>query len=139
MHYLCSFKQKTLSEASGAAESVAMKGDAEAEAIEIKAKAEAESMAMKADAWKEYRKAAKLQMWMEALPTIAAEVAAPLSQTNKVTMVGFTGMHFRAVIKEINEIRNMNWVCVSVYSTKNRSHGICLDVLSRGCLINRFS
>ena len=92
MYYLCSSKQKTLSEASGAAESIAMKGDAEAEAIEIKAKAEAESMAMKADAWKEYRKAAKLQMWMEALPTIAAEVAAPLSQTNKVTMVGFTGM-----------------------------------------------
>ena len=33
MYYLCSSKQKTLSEASGAAESVAMKGDAEAEAI----------------------------------------------------------------------------------------------------------
>ena len=57
----------------------------------MKAKAEAEAMAMKADAWKEYRKAAKLQMWMDALPSVAAEVAAPLSQTNKVTMVGFTG------------------------------------------------
>merc|ERR1712018_218971 len=66
------------------------KGDAEAESIEIKAKAESESMAMKADAWKEYRKAAKIQMWMEVLPSVAAEVAAPLSQTNKVTMVGFT-------------------------------------------------
>ena len=47
-------------------------------------------MAMKADAWKEYKKAAKVNMWLEALPSMAAEVAAPLSQTNKITMVGFT-------------------------------------------------
>ncbi len=83
-------KSKTMSESYGAAEAIAMKGDAEAEAIEIKAKALAEVMAMKADAWKEYKKAAKVNMWMEALPSIAAEVAAPLSQTKKVTMIGFT-------------------------------------------------
>lgn len=83
-------KSKTLCEAAAAAESVAMKGDAEAEAIEIKAKASSEVMAMKADAWKEYKKAAKVNMWLEALPSIAAEVAAPLSQTNKITMVGYT-------------------------------------------------
>merc|ERR1712156_243703 len=83
-------KSKTLSEASGAAEGIVLKGDAEAEAIEMKAKASSEVMAMKADAWKEYKKAAKVNMWMEALPSIAAEVAAPLSQTNKITMVGFT-------------------------------------------------
>ena len=62
-------------------------------------------MAMKADAWKEYRKAAKLQMWMEALPTIAAEVAAPLSQTNKVTMVGFSGMQKKLKLHKIKR----NW------------------------------
>lgn len=83
-------KQKTLCEASATAEAIAMKGDAEAEAIEIRAKASAEVMAMKADAWKEYKKAAKVNMWMESLPSIAAEVAAPLSQTNKITMIGFT-------------------------------------------------
>ena len=83
-------KSKTLSEAEGAAEAVAMKGDAEAEAIEAKAKAASEVMAMKADAWKEYKKAAKVSMWMDSLPSMAAEVAAPLSQTNKITMVGFT-------------------------------------------------
>lgn len=83
-------KQKTLSEASATSEAIALKGDAEAEAIEIRAKASAEVMAMKADAWKEYKKAAKVNMWMDALPSIAAEVAAPLSQTNKITMIGFT-------------------------------------------------
>ena len=34
-----------------------------------------------------YKKAAKVNMWMDALPAMAAEVAAPLSQTNKITMV----------------------------------------------------
>lgn len=82
-------KQKTLLEAAASGESIAMKGDAEAFAIEARAKAESEGMAMKADAWKEYRKAAKVSMWLEAMPSIAAEVAAPLSQVNKVTMIGF--------------------------------------------------
>lgn len=83
-------KQKTVLEASAAAEAIALKGDAEALAIETKAKAEAERMALKADAWKEYQKAAKVSMWLEALPAIAAEVAAPLSQVNGVKMVAMT-------------------------------------------------
>ena len=96
-------QQKTLLEASAASEGLVLKGDAESESIEIKAKAESESMAMKADAWKEYRKAAKLQMWMEALPSVAAEVAAPLSQTNKVTMVGYVGTYFKVLFSEIEQ------------------------------------
>lgn len=64
-----------------------MKGEAEAFAVESKAKAEAEQMAMKADAFKEYRSAGKVAMWMEALPAMAAEVAAPMSQVEKVTML----------------------------------------------------
>ena len=53
----------------------------------IRAKAEAEKMAKKADAWKEYKEAATLDMVLEALPKVAAEVAAPLSQAKKITMV----------------------------------------------------
>jgi flotillin len=44
-------------------------------------------MAKKADAWKEYKEAAMLDMILEALPKIAAEVAAPLSQAKKITMI----------------------------------------------------
>ena len=44
-------------------------------------------MAKKADAWKEYKEAAMLDMILEALPKVAAEVAAPLSQAKKITMV----------------------------------------------------
>ena len=80
--------QKTLLEAAGVAESVQTKGEAEAFAVETKGKAKAEEMAMKADAWKEYQKAAKVSLWLEAIPSVAAEVAAPLSQVNQITMVG---------------------------------------------------
>lgn len=80
-------KKRAILEAGALAEAVAMKGDAEAFAIEAKAKAEAEQMAMKADAFKEYNKAAKVEMWMTTLPKMAAEVAAPMSQCEKVTMI----------------------------------------------------
>lgn len=80
-------KKRAILEAGAAAESIAMKGDAQAFAIEVKAKAEAEQMAMKADAFKEYSKAAKVEMWMQTLPKMAAEVAAPMSQCEKVTMI----------------------------------------------------
>merc|ERR1711874_416206 len=61
--------------------------EAEAYAIEVKAKAEAEQMAKKADAWKEYKEAALVDMMMKVLPKVAAEIGAPLAQTEKVTMV----------------------------------------------------
>jgi len=44
-------------------------------------------MAKKADAWKEYKEAAMIDMMLKVLPQVAAEVSAPISQTNKITMV----------------------------------------------------
>jgi len=82
-------KQKTTLEASGVAEGLMMKGESDSFSLEVTGKADAEVMAMKADAWKEYQKAAKLSLWLEALPKVAAEVAAPMSQVNGITMVGF--------------------------------------------------
>jgi flotillin len=74
-------------EAEAEAEAIAMKGEAEAFAIEAKAKAEAEQMAKKADAWQEYGEAAIIDMMLQKLPIIAAEVGAPLSKTKKITIV----------------------------------------------------
>ena len=74
-------------EAEAAAEAVQLRGEAEAFAVEAKAKAEAEQMAKKADAWNEYGKAAIVDMILESLPKVAAEVSTPLSRANKVTMV----------------------------------------------------
>jgi len=80
-------RNKLIMEAEAEAEAVALKGDAEAFAIECKAKAEAEQMAKKADAWKEYKEAAMVDMMLQTLPKVAAEIAAPLSQTKKITLV----------------------------------------------------
>eukprot|EP00090_Calanus_glacialis_P015378 TRINITY_DN2426_c0_g1_i2.p1 TRINITY_DN2426_c0_g1~~TRINITY_DN2426_c0_g1_i2.p1 ORF type:complete len:439 (+),score=136.16 TRINITY_DN2426_c0_g1_i2:159-1475(+) len=80
-------RNKLIMEAEAEAEAIALKGDAEAFAIECKAKAEAEQMAKKADAWKEYKEAAMVDMMLQTLPKIAAEIAAPLSQTKKITLV----------------------------------------------------
>merc|ERR1712180_30856 len=78
-------KQRIVLEAES--EAKALKGEAEAYAIEVKAKAEAEQMAKKADAWQEYKEAALVDMMLKVLPKVAAEVSAPLSQTEKITMV----------------------------------------------------
>merc|ERR1712228_720204 len=79
--------KKKILEAEAEAEVQALKGEAEAFAIEVKAKAEAEQMAKKADAWKDYKEAALVDMMMKVLPKVAAEIGAPLAQTEKVTMV----------------------------------------------------
>merc|ERR1711936_609974 len=80
-------KNRMIMEAEADAEAKILRGEAEAFSIEARAKAEAEKMAKKADAWKEYKEAAMLGMMLEALPKIAAEVAAPLSQAKKISMV----------------------------------------------------
>ena len=80
-------RTRTVLEAEASAEALQLKGESEAFAIEAKAKAEAEQMAKKADAWKEYEKAALVDMMLKVLPTVAAEVSAPLSKVNKMTMI----------------------------------------------------
>ncbi|XP_017078946.1 flotillin-1 isoform X2 [Drosophila eugracilis] len=80
-------KQRVVMEAEAEAESIKIRGEAEAFAIAAKAKAEAEQMAQKAEAYREYREAAMVEMLLDTLPKVAAEVAAPLSQAKKITMV----------------------------------------------------
>ena len=80
-------RNKVILEAEAAAESVRVKGEAQAFAIEAKAKAEAEQMVKKADAWKEYQEAAMVDMVLATLPKVAAEIAAPITSTKKITMV----------------------------------------------------
>nr|CAH7763336.1 unnamed protein product [Callosobruchus chinensis] len=79
--------KRVLLEAEAEAEATRLKGEAEAFAIQAKAAAEAEQMAKKAEAWKEYKEAAMVDMFLDVIPKIAAEVAAPLSQAKKITMV----------------------------------------------------
>ncbi|KAL5011623.1 hypothetical protein ScPMuIL_010174 [Solemya velum] len=80
-------KIRVIMEAEGEAEAIRVKGEAEAFAIEAKAKAEAEQMAKKADAWKDYQESAMIDMVLETLPKITAEISAPLCHAKKITMV----------------------------------------------------
>ncbi|XP_067001146.1 flotillin-1 isoform X2 [Anabrus simplex] len=80
-------RNRVILEAEAEAEAIRVRGEAEAFSIEAKARAEAEQMAKKADAWKEYKEAAMVDMLLDTLPKVAAEVAAPLSQAKKITMV----------------------------------------------------
>ena len=100
-------KQKSMLEANGTAEGIMIKGDADAFSVESQAKAKAEVMAVKADAWRDYQKAAKISMWLDAMPKMAAEVAAPLSQVRKrIVLVFFTNrkkvaQHFKCPKRHI--------------------------------------
>lgn len=65
-----------------------MTGSSEASAIEAVGKAEAEGMRQKAAAYKMYGDAALTALVLEALPKVAAEVAAPLAKTDQIVIVG---------------------------------------------------
>ena len=64
------------------------RGSAEAEAIRAKGMAEAEAMEKKAEAYQKYNKAAMAEMLIGVLPDIAGKIAEPLSQIDKITIIG---------------------------------------------------
>ncbi|CAH8509932.1 unnamed protein product [Dicrocoelium dendriticum] len=78
---------RLIAEAEAEAECIRLKGLAEAETLELIAKAEAEQMMRKAESWRAYESAAKLDMVLQVLPKVAAELSAPLTQCDRVTMV----------------------------------------------------
>nr|CUU99505.1 hypothetical transcript [Hymenolepis microstoma] len=94
---------RVTAEAEAEAESVKLKGLAEAEANRVVALAEAEKMRKVAEALKNYQGAAMLDMVLQALPRVAAEISAPLTNCEKVTMVA-TGDGEVGIAKLSNEI-----------------------------------
>jgi flotillin len=80
---------------------------AEADAIRSKGLAEAENLRLKAQAYNEFGQAALAQLLINQLPAIAAEVAAPLSRTDKITFVsngGGDGGGPSALTREVTNI-----------------------------------
>nr|AID21726.1 flotillin-2 [Dugesia japonica]APU52172.1 flotillin-2 [Dugesia japonica] len=74
--------------AQGEAEAIRLKGHAEASSLSAIGKAEAERMRLKAAAYNKYGDAAILSLVLDALPKVAAEVAAPLAKTNEIVILG---------------------------------------------------
>lgn len=73
------------------AEGIRAVGEAEATAIQAKGIAEAEAMERKAEAYAKYNKAAVAEMMIKVLPDIAAKIAEPLGQIDKITIIGGDG------------------------------------------------
>ena len=77
-------KAKYEAEAAG----IKARGEAEAEAARAKGLAEAEAMEKKAEAYAKYNKAAMAEMMIRVMPQVAAEIAKPLAQIDKITIIG---------------------------------------------------
>jgi len=70
------------------AEAVRFAMEQEAEGIRAKGLAEAEAIEKKAEAQKKMGEASILEMYLQALPEVVKNAAAPLSQTDKIVMYG---------------------------------------------------
>merc|ERR1711976_768369 len=81
-------RTKVVESAKAEGEKIRLIGAADARAVEAVGRAEAESMRMKASAYKQYGDAAVMSLVLEALPSIAAEVAAPLARTDEIVLIG---------------------------------------------------
>merc|ERR1712126_89882 len=81
-------RTKVVESAKAEGEKIRLIGAADARAVEAVGRAEAESMRMKASAYKQYGDAAVMSLVLEALPSIAAEVAAPLAKTDEIVLIG---------------------------------------------------
>ena len=73
------------------AEGIRARGEAEAAAIQAKGVAEAEAMEKKAEAYQKYNRVAMAEMMIKVLPEVAGQIAAPLSQIDKITIIGGNG------------------------------------------------
>lgn len=80
-------KNRMILEAEAKAEAIRARGEANAYAIQAKAEAEAEAMQKQAEAFEKYGSAAMLDLVLKTMPRVAAEVAAPLTAAEKITMV----------------------------------------------------
>lgn len=69
------------------AEAIRARGLAEAEVVLQKGLAEAQAMEKKAAAWQQYNQAAVIQQIIEVLPQVAAAIAQPLAQTERIVII----------------------------------------------------
>jgi flotillin len=95
-------KFQTETEAAGTAEATRLQGQgegdatrsrglAQAEVIKAQGFAEAEAMEKKAMAWQQYNQAAIIQQLIESLPKVAAAIAQPLAQTDRIVVISSGG------------------------------------------------
>ena len=103
------------------AEGIRMVGEAEAEAIRAKGIAEAEAMEKKAIAYQKYNNAAMAEMLIQVLPEIAGKIAEPLTQIDKITIIGGDGSNGVNTVAD-----NVPGVMTKLFETMKETVGIDL-------------
>jgi flotillin len=84
-------RQRQISEAEGRAIAIRSVGEAEAEITFRKGEAEAKAMNVKAEAYQEYNQAAVVDKLISMMPQIVRELAAPLANVDRITVVSTGG------------------------------------------------
>jgi len=97
-------RSQVVEKARADAEKIKLIGAAEATAIENVGRAEAEAMRLKASAYKQYGDAAVLALVLEALPKIAAEVAAPLAKTEEIVLLSGSSNMTSEISKMVSQV-----------------------------------
>lgn len=104
------------------AEGIRMVGEAEAEAIRAKGIAEAEAMEKKAIAYQKYNNAAMAEMLIQVLPEIAGKIAEPLTQIDKITIIGGDNSNGIGTVAD-----NVPGVMTKLFETMKETVGIDLS------------
>lgn len=86
------------------AEGIRRVGEAEAEAIRAKGIAEADAMEKRAQAYQKYNNAAMAEMLIKVLPDIAGKIAEPLTQIDKITIIGGDGSGVDSVSSNVPSV-----------------------------------
>lgn len=107
------------------ADAIRMKGEAEAAAIKAKGEAEAAAMDKRAEAMKKYGQAAMAEMAIRIVPQVAAEISKPLSQIDKVTVIGSNATGASSVAE------NVPIVMARTFQTIKEATGIDLAEIAK--------
>ena len=123
-------RTRVVESAKAEGEKIRLIGAADARAVEAVGRAEAESMRMKASAYKQYGDAAVMSLVLEALPSIAAEVAAPLARTDEIVLIGGSNNTTNEINKLVGSLPPAVQVCHHMSQTC--SHNTPCFRLSQG-------
>jgi len=105
------------------ADAVRAEGEAAGAAILAKGQAEAKAMELRAESYSHYNQAAVLEMLVSVLPAMARELAAPMGQIDKLTVISSDGAN--ALPKAVGQ--NV----VQVLEMLKNTTGIDLEALAR--------
>jgi hypothetical protein len=105
-------------------------------------RAEAESMRMKASAYKQYGDAAIMALVLEALPKIAAEVAAPLAKTDEIVLISGSDRTTDEINKLVGSlppaIQALTGVDLTGVSQHQKINGLSWDIVLTKCRSHLF-